>query len=229
MRALKYELGCPLPYTRYQQCREDREELKNTFCSVNDPVAREQYWLLKMKDKQPGEYRAVKRNEIFNVFDWSQLLPRLVPVPIKDYGVKTTLDTKTRRTTLDQFYSIIVLWGKKKIYNKFFIQTHIICAQNIVCLMFIYSIKITVCLKKIDDDTTNKNHWCRTDIGHDVAVAGYWNTLVWLSMVLKLTNGNSFKNICKGYSIISLRPAPSTLIMFMQNWRHVRVSVYVWP
>lgn len=148
MRALKYELGCPLPYTRYQQCREDREELKNTFCSVNDPVAREQYWLLKMKDKQPGEYRAVKRNEIFNVFDWSQLLPRLVPVPIKDYGVKTTLDTKTRRTTLDQFYSIIVLWGKKKIYNKFFIQTHIICAQNIVCLMFIYSIKITVCLKK---------------------------------------------------------------------------------
>lgn len=43
MRALKYELGCPLPYTQYQQCREDREELKNTFCSVNDPVAREQY------------------------------------------------------------------------------------------------------------------------------------------------------------------------------------------
>lgn len=67
-----------------------------------------------MKDKQPGEYQAVKRNEIFNVFDWSQLLPRLVPVPIKDYGVKTTLDTKTRRTTLDQFYSIIVLWEKKK-------------------------------------------------------------------------------------------------------------------
>lgn len=137
MRALKYELGCPLPYTRYQQCREDREELKNTFCSVNDPVAREQYWLLKMKDKQPGEYRAVKRNEIFNVFDWSQLLPRLVPVPIKDYGVKTTLDTKTRRTTLDQFYSIIVLWEKKKnLQLIFYSNTHYMCTKH--CLLDVY-------------------------------------------------------------------------------------------
>lgn len=228
MRALKYELGCPLPYTRYQQCREDHEELKNTFCSVNDPVAHEQYWLLKMKDKQPGEYWAVARNEIFNLIDWSQLLPQLVPVPIKDYGVKTTLQYKDKN---NNFGSILLYncFVEKKNYNSFFIQTHIIiCAQNIVYLMFIYSIKITVCLKKIND-TTNENHWCRTDIGQDVAVVGYWNTLVWLSMVLKLTNGNSFKNICKGYSIISLRPAPSTLIIFMQNWRHVRVSVYVWP
>lgn len=33
---------------------------QNHFLLSEYPVAREQYWLLKMKDKQPGEYWAVK-------------------------------------------------------------------------------------------------------------------------------------------------------------------------
>lgn len=40
------------------------------------------------------------------------------------------------------------------------------------CLLDVYILHKNNCLKKINN-TTNENHWCRTDIGQDVAVAGY--------------------------------------------------------